>query len=191
MIEPVIPDRVDPIDLVDDDALIARIHDDPQAFSALFRRYASRVYRYLYGRLGNPADAEDLTAQIFLEVFRALPRYQPQGVFPAWLFSLVRRRAIDQQRKRRDHFPLDRFDDLPGPVVDPLTEVIRQEELSRLAELYGALDDEERELIRLRFAAGLTYTQIGAVLGRSEAAVGMALNRLLHRLNQRWEAKDE
>jgi RNA polymerase sigma-70 factor, ECF subfamily len=191
MFEPVISERDDPSDLVDDDVLIGQIHDNPQAFSALFRRYAARVYRYLYGRLGNHADAEDLTAQVFLEALRALPRYRPQGVFPAWLFSLVRRRAIDQQRKRRDHFSLNGFEDLPSPAGDPLAEVIHQEELVRLAELYRSLDDDQQELIRLRFAAGLTFSQIGAVLGRSPAAVGMALTRLLHRLNERWEAEDE
>jgi RNA polymerase sigma-70 factor (ECF subfamily) len=191
MIEPVMPERVDPNELIDDDALIVRIHDDPQAFSALFRRYVSRVYRYLYGRLGCQADAEDLTAQVFIEVLRALPRYRPQGAFPAWLFCLVRRRAIDQQRKHRDLVSLDGFEDLPGPAGDPLAEVIHQEDLGRLAELYRSLDDDQQELIRLRFAAGLTYSQIGAVLGRSPASVGMALTRLLRRLNERWEAEDE
>jgi len=185
--EPVIPERIDCSDSITDDVLIGQIQADPKQFAPLYRRYASRVYRYLYGRVGNRTDAEDLTAQVFLEVLQALPRYRPQGIFPAWLFTLVRRRVIDRQRKARDTFPLEWIENQAAPDLDPLGEVIRSEDLHRLDELYHQLNDEHQELVRLRFAAGLTYGQIGKVLGRSEAAVGMALTRILQRFNERWE----
>jgi len=53
------------------------------------------------------------------------------------------------------------------------------------------LDEEKQELLRLRFAAGLTYGQIGRLIGRSEAAVKVAVHRLLHRLKAAWEESDE
>ena len=185
--EPALPEKIDCTQDVDDDSLIRQIQDDPLLFAALYRRYASRVYRYLYGRVGNRTDAEDLTAQVFLEVLQALPHYHRQGTFPAWLFTLVRRRIIDRHRKSRETISIEWIENQVAPDLDLLGEVIRSEDLHRLDELFAQLTDEHQELIRLRFAAGLTYAQIGKVLGRSEAAVGMALTRLLQRLNERWE----
>ncbi len=182
--EPALPEKIDCTQEIDDDSLIRQIQDDPLLFAALYRRYAPRVYRYLYGRVGNRTDAEDLTAQVFLEVLQALPHYHSQGTFPAWLFTLVRRRIIDWQRKSRDTISIEWIENQVAPDLDLLGEVIRSEDLHRLDELFAQLTDEHQELIRLRFAAGLTYAQIGKVLGRSEAAVGMALTRLLQRLHQ-------
>jgi RNA polymerase sigma-70 factor, ECF subfamily len=191
MIEPGIGERVDGCETLDDDTLVQQILRDPQRFAILYRRYAARVYRYLYGRLGNQADAEDLTSQVFLEALQALPRYRPQGAFPAWLFSIARCQAIDRGRKSRENFSLAWIENLPTPEEDPLTEVIQAEALHRLAILYGRLVEPKQELIRLRFAADLTYGQIAKVLGRSEAAVGMAITRLLNELNRSWEEENE
>ena len=134
-----------------------------------------------------PGRCKDLTSQVFLEALQALPRYRPQGAFPAWLFSIARCRAIDRGRKSRENFSLAWIENLPAPEGDPLSEVIQAEELHRLAELYDRLVQPKQELIRLRFAADLTYGQIAKVLGRNEAAVGMAIKRLLNELNRSWE----
>jgi RNA polymerase sigma-70 factor (ECF subfamily) len=174
-----------------DDELARAALCDPAQFAALYRRYVERVYRYFYGRTGSPGDAEDLTAQLFLEVLQALPRYRPQGAFAAWLFTLVRRRAIDFHRKQRPALPLEWAEEFAFSGSDPLGSVIQAEQVSRLGELYARLDDDRQELIRLRYAAGLTHKQVGQVLGRSEAAVAMALHRTLQWFQKNWEACDE
>jgi RNA polymerase sigma-70 factor (ECF subfamily) len=67
-----------------DDSLIVRAaRSDPAAFAPLYRRYVTRVYRYIYSRVGNNADAEDLTAQVFLAALEGLQRYHEQGNFAA------------------------------------------------------------------------------------------------------------
>lgn len=177
---------------LDDDALVEIIQDDPKAFAVLYRRYAVGVYRYLYGRLGSRADAEELTTQVFIEALEALPRYKPRGKFAAWLFTIARRRMVDLKRSNtHGEMPLDWFQNLPTPGQNPLAQVIEQESLERLGSLYQQLDEEKQELIRLRFAAGLSYKQIGQLTGRSEAAAGMAMHRLLVWLKDHWEAEDE
>jgi len=184
-----------PIDAPDE--LAAAAVSDPAAFARLYRRYVGRVYRYFYGRTGCAADAEDLTAQLFLDVLKALPRYRPQGTFPAWLFTLARRRAADFHRRNHPALPLEWAEALavgadPGrdPGGDPLRAVLQAEQRTRLGELFARLDEERQELIRLRYGAGLTHRQVGEVLGRSEAAVAMALHRTLHWFQQNWEAQD-
>jgi len=190
-----------PIDAPDvtpaDDELAAAAVADPAAFAVLYRRYVGRVYRYFFGRVGCAADAEDLTAQLFLDVLKALPRYRPQGSFPAWLFTFARRRAADFHRQSPAALPLEwaeeaaAGDDPAGyPGGDPLGDVLQAEQQARLKELYGRLDEDRQELIRLRYGAGLTHRQVGEILGRSEAAVAMALHRTLLWFQQNWEAQD-
>lgn len=174
-----------------DDGLVRAALSSPAQFAVLYRRYVERVYRYFYGRTGSAQDAQDLTTQLFLDVLGSLPRYRPQGNFAAWLFTLARRRAADYHRTRRPEVPLEWVEDSLHGEHDPLGAVIHSEQRDRLAELFARLDDERQELLRLRYAAGLTHRQIGAVLGKSEAAVAMALHRTLQWFQQNWEEDHE
>lgn len=180
-----------PASTEEDAALVKTAQRDPAAFAALYRRYVTPIYRYLYSRVGSAADAEDLTAQVFTEALEGLRRYREQGSFAAWLFTIARRRAADHHRRQRSHVPLDEALDHPADDGDPLANLVQDEALGRLATLVAQLDEEQQELLRLRFAGGLTYGEIGAMVGRSEAAVKMAVHRLLRRLGAEWEERDE
>jgi RNA polymerase sigma factor (sigma-70 family) len=165
---------------------------DPAAFARLYRRYVTPVYRYLYSRVGNGVEAEDLTAQVFIDVLEGLDRYRERGTFAAWLFTIARHKAADHHRQQHPHLSLDEVAGRPTRNDDPLDRVMHREELERLADLVAQVDEEEQDLLRLRFAAGLTYAEIGEVTGgRSQAAVKMAIHRLLRRLKARWEESDE
>jgi len=175
----------------DDAMLVKAAQRDPSAFGALYRRYVTPVYRYLYSRVGDAADAEDLTAQVFTEALEGLHRYRERGSFAAWLFAVARHKATDHHRRRRPHLPLNEALDRPVEGQDPLARVVQNEALRRLAALVAQLDEERQELLRLRFAGGLTYGEVGALTGRSEAAVKMAIHRLLRRLEAEWEENNE
>jgi len=141
--------------------------------------------------VGNGADAEDLTAQVFTEALEGLHRYREQGNFAAWLFTIARHKVADHYRRQRANLPLNEALDSPAEGDDPLTHVVQEESLRRLAVLVARLDEEQQELLRLRFTGGLTHGEIGAIVGRSEAAVKMAVHRLLRRLEAAWEESDE
>ncbi|MDO9129198.1 MAG: sigma-70 family RNA polymerase sigma factor [Anaerolineales bacterium] len=96
--------------LQDEAALVERARRDPSAFAALYHRYLTPVYRYLYRRLGNAHDAEDLTAQVFIEALEGLVAYRERGKFVAWLFTIARHRLTDFYRQR---VPATLDDDLP------------------------------------------------------------------------------
>ncbi len=174
-----------------DDALVLAAPRDPACFTALYRRYAGRVYRYLYGKVGNQAEAEDLTSQVFLEALKALPRYQPRGAFAAWLFTLARRRAVDLHRQNKSELAVDWLEETAGAEPEPLLQAIRLEDLRRLAHLFNRLGEDKQELIRLRYAAGLSYSEIARILGTSQAAAGMAIHRTLQWFKEHWEDENE
>lgn len=173
-----------------DAALVRAARRDTAAFARLYRRYVTPIYRYVYSRVGHAAEAEDLTSQVFAEALEGLPGYREQGHFSAWLFSIARRRVADHHRRRRTTLPLDEVTAGPAGQLDPLAQVVEGEALSRLGALVSELGEGEQELLRLRFAGDLTYAEIGAIVGRSEAAIKMAVHRLLRRLEAEWEASD-
>lgn len=176
-------------DLIDEAALAARAGKDAEAFTRLYRRYLGPLYGYLFNRCGDRTEAEDLASQVWTEALAGLVggRYQPRGSFAAWLFTIARRRAVDHFRARPS-FPLFEMAD-PAPSPGQVAE--HHEQLSRLGELLEGLDEPSRELLRLRYAGGLSFAEVGQVMGRSEAAVKMAHYRLLDRIRINWEQQDD
>jgi RNA polymerase sigma-70 factor (ECF subfamily) len=172
---------------LDDAALVKEACHNTEAFSALYRRYVTPLYRYLYRRLGNVKDAEDLTAQVFTDALEGLASYRERGRFSSWLFTIARRRLVDLYRQQGTD-PLDEIiDDSPALQI-----AFEQDEThAHLAQLLSKLDEERRELLRLRFAAGLEFSEIASVLKRSQGAVKMTLYRTLDWLKANWENDHE
>ncbi len=173
---------------IDDEvALVEAARHDPAAFGQLYQRYVTPVYRYLYKWVENQTEAEDLTSQVFTDVLEGLAYYQDRGNFAAWLFTIARRKAIAARRHQHPALQLDEVDEVQGSVVDPQEQVIFGEQLNKMATLFADLNESQRELLYLRFTAGLGYSEIGAILGRSQAATKMAIYRLLRKMNEKWE----
>lgn len=171
-----------------ENALVKAAQRDPADFAPLYRAFVHPVYRYLYSRVRQAVDAEDLTAQVFLEALESLGRYRQTGPFAAWLFTIARRRMIDYFRRRR---PAAELTEQPDPSADPLHQVIHSERRRCLQDRISHLKEDDQELLRLRFAAGLSFAEIAVVLGGREAAVKMSLYRLLKRLENQLEDTDE
>jgi RNA polymerase sigma-70 factor, ECF subfamily len=172
--------------LLDDEAeLVAKSKRDPGEFAVLYDRYVQPIYRYLYYRTSSPAEAEDLTSQTFLTALEALPRYQHQGRFAAWLFRIARGKVIDHARRQKKQAPL--LDSYPADTSDPLAQVADADEISRLATLIRGLDEAEQELIHLRYTAGLPFAHIADILGSNENTVKKSLYRIMARLQSHLE----
>jgi len=174
--------------LPDDPALIEQARRDPEAFAALYRRYLTPVYRYLYSRLGSVHDAEDITTQVFIDALEGLSanHYRAGGCFSAWLFTIARRRLVDFYRQR----PATPLGEIQSTEPGLLAALEKSDDLKRLSHLLAQLDEEKQELLRLRFSAELGFAEIALLENRSEAAVKMALYRTLDWLREHWEAEN-
>lgn len=174
---------------IEDEALVQAAKKDRAAFALLYQRYVNRIYRYIYRRVGNISDAEDLTSQVFENAIKALPNYRPQGRFASWLFGFAYRRCADFYRHPKTEVITDEY--ASGLSADPVEQVINQETSQCLERLLVGLNEEELELLRLHFAAHLTYREMAEVLQRNEGAIKMAMLRLIQKLKSRWEAENE
>ncbi len=128
-----------------------------------------------------------MTSQTFLAAFEAFPRYQHQGYFSAWLFSIARSKYIDHLRKTRTQpDPLD--EGVKADLEDPLGQVIETERAGELKKCIQALPEHEQELLRLRYVAGLSFAEIAVLSKKKEDAVKKSVYRLLARLQSQLEA---
>jgi RNA polymerase sigma-70 factor (ECF subfamily) len=169
----------------DEVELVRRAAVDAAATAALYQRYVARVYRFLRVRCGSSDEAADLTQQVFLKMAEALPRYRERGApFAAWLFRIARNAAIDRARRHRVTVPWDSLTQAAAPD-DVEAWVLDREARARVGALLAGLSSDERELLSLRFAAGLSSREIAAVVGGSEGAVKKRLTRMIQRLKER------
>lgn len=163
----------------------ARQTRDPRAVALLFERYADPVYRYALARSGSSAVADDVVGETFLAVLETLERFDPlRGSFAAWLFTIAARRVSDHARRERRFWRAvtRHWSPPPAPDDDALDQLVRREDAARLRAALARLPADERELVLLRYAAGLTSAQIGELLGLSAGATRMRLSRVRERL---------
>jgi RNA polymerase sigma-70 factor (ECF subfamily) len=164
---------------------------NPEVFASLYDLYVLRVCRYMLQRTGNEMEAEDLASQVFLAALKSLPHYSPKIPFGAWLFTIARRRLADYYRLGPPDLSLENRPELLSSEEDPLKGVLRNEEFSLLESQLARLEEKEREVLRLRYAAELSYGEIAFLLGMKEDALKKTVYRLLDRLERRMEADNE
>lgn len=173
---------------VDDSTVQQAVKGNESALAHIYDTYARDIHRYILSKVGNSPDAEDLTAQTFMAVLEALPRYRHHGQFSAWIFQIARNKIMDYfRRSKRDplEIPLDiTYSD------GTLERIIKGQEHERLSALLQTLADEERELIRLRYVAQLSFVEIAGLMGKKEDALRKSLTRLLERLSSQMDAQN-
>ena len=155
------------------DRLVAEAQaGDAEAFGAIFDAYAGPIYRFIASRVNRPSDAEDLTQLVFVKALEALPRYEARGIpFGGWLFRLARNAVIDQIRTRKDHLSLMAASTRATEEAGPEARAALRDDLERVAQALRELTDDQREVIELRFFAGLSVLEAAAVMGRQEGTI--------------------
>jgi len=167
----------------------------PASFSVFYERTHLPVFRYLYGLTGGPQeDVEDLTADAFVRAWRARRSFQgDEAAALGWLMKIARRLVIDDYRRRKARPVTDGDVPIELPAADPQPEEFAQtgEEQKALWALVGALPDEPREMLVLRYMLGWRVNRIAEYLEVPENTVSVAIHRALERLRQQWPQQQE
>lgn len=145
------------------------------------------MYNYFLYRVRNVADAEDLTAATFEKAWRARDTYRADlAGLPTWLLSIARNVAIDHLRAARFHVALDEAEQVTDGTT-PETELTARSDRARLRALVENLPERERELVALKYGAGLTNREIASITGLTESNVGTILHRCVQVLRGKWD----
>ncbi|NLI99343.1 sigma-70 family RNA polymerase sigma factor [bacterium] len=183
------PERL--LDEVTDIELVERaLLEDKIAQRELVIRYQGPIYAYIYRWMRNRADAEDLTQDVFIKVFRALGTYSRQSSFRAWIYRIARNRVIDFLRRKKPQSVDIEVDELED-IEDGCTPSEIYESTSQSQKLRDAVDSLPplyREVLLLRHRDELSYEEIvettGLVLGTVKARLHRARNILKQRLDE-------
>lgn len=160
---------------------------DPRAFAVIYERHRTPVYRYLRSRTTSDDEAGELCAVTFERALTAIDRFRPSGGgLLAWLLRIARNAHIDATRRAHRH-PIHRDSAREDGAADPGP---GPEDQAILRSLVRALPDGQRDVLQLRFSAGLTAREIGAVLGSSEEAAQKRLERALQTLKEAYHHVD-
>lgn len=174
-------------------ALVARAAIEPTAFAELYGHYFPLVHKYVLYRVRDAQTADDLTSLIFERLLNDLSRYRAERApFGAWLFGIAHHVVSDHFRvqKRRPWLSLDGPHQLVSPETPPEAAALQSELSDRLLAAVGRLPDRERDLIGLKFAAGLNNRQIAALTGLKESHVGVVFYRAMQRLRTELSNKE-
>ena len=162
---------------------------DSEAFGALYDQHLDAVYRYIYYKVSDKTEAEDLTAHVFTKAWEAMPRYRYREIpFSHWLMRLARNAVIDRYRTLRSHGELD--EGLASREPDPQGQYLLGERLKELEWAIRRLPEEQRTVVLLRFIEGMDYAQVSAITGKNPGALRVIQHRALAALRRTLERED-
>ncbi len=176
-----------------DGELMARVRrGDQAAYRALYEKHLAAVARYAARFTGNPARADELAQDVFLQVYRARERWEPRAKFTTWLYTIAHNLCLNEVRRfdyRGRLDPLETPDGEPVELPDPRAEagdarVSGLELEERLRALLVELPETQRTALLLSRVEGLRYEEIGDVLGCTEQAVKSLIFRATRRLKE-------
>jgi RNA polymerase sigma-70 factor, ECF subfamily len=164
-------------------ALVERARSgDREAYAMLFDRFHDEIYRFAARRMGDPIAGQDVAAETFADVFKGIHKYEQTGApFEAWLYTIARRRIVDQVRSRARHD----YAELPGDhALEPSSSGHETSVLDgmTLRALIARLPETERDVVELRFMEDLDVERTALRLGKQPGAVRVAQHRALTKL---------
>ena len=174
--------------------VVCALRGDVAATEGLLKAVRRMVHRYIRARLGGPngddSAADDAAQEVCIAVLSALPRYRDEGVpFEAFVYSIAARKLADVHRAAvRRAVPVADVPDEIDLTDGPEALAVRSRDADLARELLDTLPEQQREILLLRVAVGMTAEETGRALGLTPGAVRVAQHRALRRL--RDEAKE-
>jgi RNA polymerase sigma-70 factor (ECF subfamily) len=178
---------------VSDAELVAQAKEDSSAFGALYERYVNQIYNYIFYRVGNHQDAEDLTARTFMRALRHVGNYEDRGApVSAWFYRIAHNLVANWHRDQGRH-PVVSLDvvSIASLPDSPETVTVSNEERDLLLRFVRRLPDDRQRLLVLKFAGRLSNAEIGAIMDRTEGAIKSLYHRTLIALRQELSQQPE
>jgi RNA polymerase sigma-70 factor (ECF subfamily) len=173
---------------VKDAELVAQAKEDPVAFGALYERYVNQIYNYVYYRVGNHQDAEDLTSRTFFRALKHIRNYEDRGApVSAWFYRIAHNLVANWHRDQGRH-PVVALEAAPMNDLPDSPEVVAavNEEQERLLSVVRGLPADRQRLLVLKFAGRMSNAEIGVIMERTEGAIKSLYHRTLLALRQEF-----
>jgi RNA polymerase sigma-70 factor (ECF subfamily) len=184
-----------------DDELISEYRSGNEgALKILIERYTKPIYIFTFRMSGNQGEAEDITQETFVKMWRSLPKYKMTNTFRSLLFTIARNTALDHLRRKKVAVFSD-FEDAEGnnfltetlsdPETLPQTIIEKAEQTGSLNKSLLLLSPEDREILLLHYEQDMTFETIGTILQKPLNTVKSRHRRALAKLRESIEKQDE
>mgnify|MGYP001158974950 FL=1 len=157
---------------------------DQVALSALYNHYFPRVYRYVATRLSSTEDAEDVTTEIFLRIIENLRTFSWRGLpFGAWVFRIARNEVVSHVRRQKVRTTTAQLtESIQDPTPDHVDAIVTAFTVATVREAAEKLPEAQRQVIALRFGAGLSVAETAQALGKTENNVKVLQHKAIAKL---------
>lgn len=169
-------------EITEENAVARASQGDSEAFSFLYERNVTRIYNYIYYRIGSEADAEDLTARVFYRAFGHISTYVEKGVpFSAWLYRIAHNLIANYHRDnhRRKEVPLEDQPEIPHHADRPEHAMEKSQDVEQLLCGIRRLTPDRQQLLLLKFVENYSNAEIAEIMGKSEGAIKSLYHRAL------------
>lgn len=176
--------------ITEENAVTLASRGNPEAFSFLYEKNVTRIYNYIYYRIGSATDAEDITSRVFYRAFGHINSYVEKGVpFSAWLYRIAHNLIANWHRDnlRRKEVPLEDHLDLPHKTDQPERMLEKNQEMDILLKGIRRISPDRQQLILLKYLDNLSNAEIAQIMGRSEGAIKSLYHRALISLREEME----
>lgn len=158
---------------------------DVSAFAALYDAHLTRVYRYVYYHVGNKADAEDLTQQVFLQAWRAIRSFRRgSSPFIAWLLTVAHNIVVSFRRQYKEQTYIELEPQAVARWGNPELETLTGYDRASVRRAILQLKPDQQQVIVLRFVEQFEYAEVAAALGKSEGNIRVIQHRALAELRR-------
>lgn len=175
--------------------LVEAAQQDPDQFVHLYDKYFDQIYRYISRRVsGNRDIAHDITSQTFLDAFSHLKSFKWQGFpFSSWLYKIAHNNVIKWYRKdgKQNYVPIENAYDISDSKPDQSEQLNTQLDGDLIQQILSKLDEDEQEIIRLKFFEGVSNIEIAEIMDLSITNIGVKVFRALKKAKSLIPTKND
>jgi len=181
--------------LTDENLIRQYLDGDSHALDILIERYLKPIYSFVYKNVGDQPQAEDITQEVFVKVWKNIRKFDQKKSFKPWIFQIARNTSIDYLRKKKS-IPFSRFENEKGQnmlinniIEKPLNLLENLSDKNTVAAALQGLTEKEQKIINLRHIEGLSFKEIAEVFRESVNTVKSRYRRTLLILRKNIKGK--
>ncbi len=157
---------------------------DKHAFGLLYEEFVRPIYKFIYFKTHHKQTAEDILSATFIKALDNINSFKAElGPFSAWLYQIARNTIIDQYRSKKPEMNIDDAWDL-SDGSDLMRDIDARDKIKKVEKYLKEFTSEQRDIVIMRVWQGLSYEEISAVLGKSEASCKMMYSRTMKKLRE-------
>jgi RNA polymerase sigma-70 factor, ECF subfamily len=167
---------------------------DSQAFGKLYDKYIDKIYRFIFFKVNNSSEAEDITQQVFLKSWQNIKNYKPKkgAQFSSWLYRIARNSVIDHYRTSKNHTDIESIKEDEFIETPEFEEKIdRFEKINKVKKSLYILTEDEKDVVIMKFVEEFSNKEIGKVLDKNQGTIRVIQYRALKKLKLHFKDYDE